>query len=374
MAEREKKKVKRFKRGQSKMKSNWPSHHNHHNHHHQTVVRRIHTDDMSPRRVKRSNDGPQLPMTRRQSHDSALWFHLSLLCNGMVVLMAMVFVLYNNCYYGITTGSVSPNNTNKGDDVVVVVDDSAQQENRSNTNIITTTKQLHCNTQTWHGGHPIANHTGSCWCNSIIAAPAAAADDLTFTSTKSYCMCTPAVAIDLVVLSGQHHVWLARRKDTGQYATFGGFVQQGESVEEAVYREFREESGIQLPRRRLRGEPTTNVSTTTTSDDANAAAAAPQLLGVYSDPRRDNRRHTLSIAYVIQLGANQRPVASDDVKAVERILLSDIESLDLFADHKTILMDCYQRNVLLLRQQESIQKVSSEHDFAVDIQRSVCTN
>ena len=39
-------------------------------------------------------------------------------------------------------------------------------------------------------------------------------------------------------------VWLARRKDTGQYATVGGFVMLGESVEQAVFRELQEETGF----------------------------------------------------------------------------------------------------------------------------------
>ena len=183
--------------------------------------------------------------------------------------------------------------------------------------------------QTWHGGHPASAKTGSCWCNN---------DD--------YCMCTPNVAIDLVVRSGQHHVWLARRKDTGQYAAFGGFVQVGESVEEAVEREFQEETGIRLRQRKR-----------------------IKLLGAYSDPRRDNRRHTLSVAYVIHLDdASEHPIAADDVKDVERVRLSDVEKLDLFADHKTMILDSIRKATT----NNSPDFVSSPGDFAPDIQRSVC--
>jgi hypothetical protein len=62
--------------------------------------------------------------------------------------------------------------------------------------------------RTWHGGHPTDERAGSCWCG---------AED-------KYCMCTPNLAIDLIIASGQDHVWLVRRKDTGQLATMGGFV------------------------------------------------------------------------------------------------------------------------------------------------------
>ena len=83
-------------------------------------------------------------------------------------------------------------------------------------------------------------------------------------------MCTPSLAIDLVILSGTDHVWLVRRKDTNQLATMGGFVMVGETVEQAVIRELREETGI----------------------DLSSGRKPPMLFGVYSDPRRDNRRHT----------------------------------------------------------------------------------
>lgn len=42
------------------------------------------------------------------------------------------------------------------------------------------------------------------------------------------CMCTAAVAIDCILTSGSEHFWLVKRKDTGQYATMGGFVEVGE--------------------------------------------------------------------------------------------------------------------------------------------------
>lgn len=77
----------------------------------------------------------------------------------------------------------------------------------------------------WHGGHPKEARAGSCWCGK---------DD-------GYCMCTPNVAIDLIIRSGDNHVWLVRRKDTNQLATMGGFVDVNETAEHAVKRELMEE-------------------------------------------------------------------------------------------------------------------------------------
>jgi hypothetical protein len=76
--------------------------------------------------------------------------------------------------------------------------------------------------QVWHGGTPEAPCIrGTRWCS--------AQDD--------YCMCSPSLAIDVVLISGPDHVWLVKGKDTNQYANMGGFVNVGESAESAVLRE-----------------------------------------------------------------------------------------------------------------------------------------
>lgn len=156
---------------------------------------------------------------------------------------------------------------------------------------------------TFHGGHPEDTKTGTCWCGG----------------EDKYCLCTPSVAIDLVIQSGDDHIWLVRRKDTNELATMGGFVNVGETVEHAVARELQEEMGIVLQEK-------------------------PRLMGIYSDPRRDNRRHTVSAVFVVNVPLDAEPRAADDVKDVQRIRLSDIEHLSLFADHKTILDD-YRRSL-----------------------------
>ena len=176
----------------------------------------------------------------------------------------------------------------------------------------------------WHGGHPAQDRPGECWCGA-----------------DAYCMCTPSLAIDLIIASGPNHVWLVRRKDTSQLATMGGFVDVGEPVETAVKRELMEEMGIELKEHQIK------------------------LFGVYSDPRRDNRRSTVSAVFVVHLDAELHPRAADDVKDVQRISLAELEQHEYFADHKTILMDYKQTTVG--------QTISQEYgDFAADISRSTC--
>jgi 8-oxo-dGTP diphosphatase len=158
-----------------------------------------------------------------------------------------------------------------------------------------------------------------------------------------YCMCTPNLAIDLVIVSGSNNefFWLVRRRDTNQLATMGGFVEVDESVENAVRREIKEEMDIDLE------DP-------------------PQLVGLYSDPRRDNRRRTVSAVYAVHLGDDVHPKAGDDAKEVKRISIHDIEQHEYFADHRTILLD-YRR--FLLGQSPVLETTG---DFATDVVRSTC--
>jgi 8-oxo-dGTP diphosphatase len=183
----------------------------------------------------------------------------------------------------------------------------------------------------FHGGHPEHAMKGSCVC-----------------TTDNYCMCNPALAIDLVIVtSDQDHVLLVRRKDTDQLATMGGFVQVGESVEEAIHRELREEMGLTL-------------------------TSSPVLLGIYSDTRRDNRRHTASAAFVVQLDLDQQPpaVAADDVKEIVRLPIDRIESTTFFSDHKTIITD-YLIGLHDTNGKRTVFNKPVQDNFA-DVKRSLC--
>ncbi|GFO80751.1 MAG: hypothetical protein A49_03780 [Methyloceanibacter sp.] len=105
---------------------------------------------------------------------------------------------------------------------------------------------------------------------------------------------TPALTVDCVVFDPTGRVLLIRRRHEpfkGGYALPGGFVEIGETVEEACRRELREETGV--------------------------CARDLRLVGVYSDPSRDPRGHTVSVAFLAQLAAPAEAVAGDDAAAAE---------------------------------------------------------
>ena len=102
------------------------------------------------------------------------------------------------------------------------------------------------------------------------------------------------------------------------------FVDVGETTESAVLREAEEETGIVI--------------------SPEQAKSAMKLIGVYSDPRRDNRRAIVSVAYALELkGGTDHPKAGDDAKEVVSVPLAEVgvkyKGDDFYADHQTILLD-----------------------------------
>lgn len=128
---------------------------------------------------------------------------------------------------------------------------------------------------------------------------------------------TPALTVDCVVIDAGERVLLIRRKNPpfkGAFALPGGFVDVGEPVEDACRRELLEETGV--------------------------AARKLVLLGVYSDPGRDPRGHTCSVAYLTRVGRVEAR-AGDDAADVQWVPLS---SRPLMAfDHGKILQDARRR-------------------------------
>lgn len=131
---------------------------------------------------------------------------------------------------------------------------------------------------------------------------------------------TPKLAVDVICyhpVSGTIAV-IERKYPPLGWAIPGGFVDVGETVEQAARREMREELNVELK--------------------------TLQLLGVYSDPQRDPRRHVVSVAFVAVITDN--PVAGDDAKNVMMVLCSDLNSLNLCFDHATIISDAQKKGMI----------------------------
>lgn len=124
---------------------------------------------------------------------------------------------------------------------------------------------------------------------------------------------TPALAVDVVIemidRPGRPIVLIERRHEPLGWALPGGFVDVGETLEQAAVREVLEETGL--------------------------AVRLGPLLGCYSDPARDPRGHTVSAVYVGE--ARGVPQAADDARAVS--VVDPASPPPLAFDHARILAD-----------------------------------
>ncbi len=132
---------------------------------------------------------------------------------------------------------------------------------------------------------------------------------------------TPHVAVDGIIQlydtldNFQGIVFIARKNPPLGIALPGGFVDIGESCEEALIREMKEEVTLDI--------------------------TIKSLLGVYSDPTRDARFHTVSAVYICK--ATGIPKAADDAKKVFVYKIEDIPLENLVFDHKKIIQDFIER-------------------------------
>lgn len=122
----------------------------------------------------------------------------------------------------------------------------------------------------------------------------------------------PFPTVDIIIEVEGGIVLIERKNPPHGWAIPGGFVDYGETVEAAAVREAKEETGLDV---RLTG-----------------------LLGVYSDPSRDPRRHTISTVFVAS--ATGRPVADDDA-ADAGVFTEDTLPDDIAFDHREILEDYF---------------------------------
>ncbi|HIQ25601.1 MAG TPA: NUDIX hydrolase [Persephonella sp.] len=128
---------------------------------------------------------------------------------------------------------------------------------------------------------------------------------------------TPFVAVDGIIQLFDKNdnfkgiVLIERKNPPYGLAIPGGFVDIGETTENALKREMKEEINLDVE--------------------------IIDLLGVYSDPNRDPRFHTISIVYICK--AYGVPVANDDAKEAFVYKLEEIPFDKLVFDHSKILKD-----------------------------------
>ncbi|MDF1535762.1 MAG: NUDIX hydrolase [bacterium] len=118
----------------------------------------------------------------------------------------------------------------------------------------------------------------------------------------------PVPTVDIIIEVEGGIVLIERKNPPHGWAIPGGFVDLGETVEAAAVREAKEETGLDV--------------------------ILTRLLGVYSDPSRDPRLHTISTVFVGTAGG--QPAAADDA-AGAGVFTADTLPAKIAFDHKEIL-------------------------------------
>lgn len=127
----------------------------------------------------------------------------------------------------------------------------------------------------------------------------------------------PSSAVDVAVIDGERLLLVKRGRNPyrDSWALPGGFVEYGEKVEETAAREVLEETGVRV--------------------------TLEAILGVYSDPRRDPRGHTITTVFIARPVAGE-PVGGDDAAEASWIDMKSLEAEMLAFDHSRIVEDFMQ--------------------------------
>jgi 8-oxo-dGTP diphosphatase len=120
----------------------------------------------------------------------------------------------------------------------------------------------------------------------------------------------PVPTVDILILIDGGVVLIRRKNPPFGWALPGGFMDEGETCEAAAIREAKEETGLDVD--------------------------LENLLYVYSDPARDPRKHTITIAFTAT--ATGTPIGMDDALEARIFSLEELPSGIVF-DHARILSD-----------------------------------
>jgi len=125
----------------------------------------------------------------------------------------------------------------------------------------------------------------------------------------------PIPTVDIIIEVEPNGIVLIKRKNPPYgWAIPGGFVDYGESLEEAAVREAKEETNLDL--------------------------TLIKQFHTYSDPKRDPRHHSISTVYIAK--ANGVPKAKDDALEIGVFDESNLPDEIVF-DHRLILKDYFRK-------------------------------
>ena len=129
----------------------------------------------------------------------------------------------------------------------------------------------------------------------------------------------PSLTADIFIFNENFEFILIKRKNDpfkDCWALPGGFVEYGESVEDAAVREAKEETSIDVE--------------------------LIDLVNVYSKPDRDPRGHTITVAFTAKGDFNSKK-ADSDASDINIFTQNQLDEINIAFDHKQIIDDCLKK-------------------------------
>jgi 8-oxo-dGTP diphosphatase len=128
----------------------------------------------------------------------------------------------------------------------------------------------------------------------------------------------PTPTVDAIIQKNSQILLIERKKEPfkGYLVLPGGFVNEGERVEDAAKREVKEETSLDI--------------------------VLLEILGVYSEPGRDPRGHVMSTVFIgetSKVSYKVDAIAKDDAAAIEWLNLEEVVNTRFGFDHRRIIID-----------------------------------
>lgn len=132
----------------------------------------------------------------------------------------------------------------------------------------------------------------------------------------------PILGVTLIPILPDGRVVLVKRRDNGLWGLPGGLVEWGETILVSAQRELKEETGLEI-------------------------VGSPQVVGVYSEPYRDPRLHSVAVAIAVQVTGEMYIEDTLELSEIQAFSTTDLPPEPLAHDHAQQLQDFFKGKTVL---------------------------